>query len=181
MKEKLFNEFKKVWGKDEKMIDFCMKKITGVVELENGGYFCFDKPSIETHFCFGYGQNGISTEEDFEFALQEKINASKKENFISENMKKFQFMEETLDYDGKVYAMELYNRSNSNLRGLKTDEEERIYGKMFGTVVSEITPVDRMNLKAELSNQKKKFMKRLETYWKRYGSSKLKTWTYLVD
>ena len=28
----------------------------------------FEKPSIQTRFCFGYGQNGISTEEDYEGA-----------------------------------------------------------------------------------------------------------------
>ena len=76
--------------------------------------------------------------------------------------------------------MELYN-SKSKLRGLKTDEEERRFGKIYGTIISEITPLDRLNIKIELSNQKKKFEKRLETYWKKYGSSKFKTWTYLVD
>ena len=28
----------------------------------------FEKPSIQTRFCFGYGQNGISTEEDYKRA-----------------------------------------------------------------------------------------------------------------
>jgi hypothetical protein len=173
-------EFTKVWKNDQKMIDYCIKKTAGIVQFEDGGYFCFEKPSIETHFCFGYGQNGISTEEDYSDAVAAKNNASTKEYFFQENMSKFQNIEDMLKYDGKVYSMAMYN-NESNLRGLKTDEEERRFGKMYGTVISEITPLDKLNLKRELDNQKKLFMKRLETYWKRYGSSKFKTWTYLVD
>jgi DNA-binding protein H-NS len=180
MYDAIKKEYEKVWKSDTKMVDFCVKKTIGIVQLEDGGYFCFEKPSIETHFCFGYGQNGISTEEDYNDAVKAKINASTKEYFFKENMRKFQDLENMLKYDGKVYSMELYN-SKSKLRGLKTDEEERRFGKMYGTIISEITPIDRLNLKIELSNQKKKFEKRLETYWKKYGSSKFKTWTYLVD
>jgi hypothetical protein len=173
-------EFTKVWKNDQKMIDYCVKKITGIVQLEDGGYFCFEKPSIETHFCFGYGQNGISTDDDYNDAVAAKNSASTKEYFFQENLKKFQYIEDMINYDGKVYSMEMYC-TKTNLRGLKTDDEERRFGKMFGTVISEITPVDRLNIKRELTNQKKKFEKRLETYWKRFGSSKFKTWTYLVD
>ena len=174
------NEYAKVWGKDVKMVDFCVKRTTGVVQLSDGGYFCFVKPSIETRFCFGYGQNGISTDEDYNDAEAARRNASTKEFFFKENMRVFDFLESLLDYEGKVYSMQSY-KGESLLRNLKTDEEEHIYGKMFGTVVSTITQEDREALKAELANQKKKFEKRLETYWKRYGASKFKTWTYLVD
>ena len=184
--EVLRAEYESAWTRsngtvDKKMVDFCVNKVTGYVELEDGGYFVFEKPSIETRFCFGYGQNGISTEEDFEDAVAAKQNASTKEYFMSENMKKFSDLEEALVYPGKVYSMAQYRNSGLKLRGIKTDEEERLYGKMFGIVVGEITPVDRLRIKDELANQKKMFEKRLETYWKRFGSTKLKTWTYLVD
>jgi hypothetical protein len=180
MYDAIKKEYEKIWKSDTKMVDFCVKKTIGIVHLEDGGYFCFEKPSIETHFCFGYGQNGISTEEDYNDAVAAKNNASTKEYFFKENMRKFQDIEDMLKHDGKVYSMAMYNKE-SNLRGLKSDEEERRFGKMYGTIISEITPVDRLNIKIELANQKKKFEKRLETYWKKYGSSKFKTWTYLVD
>lgn len=176
----LKNEYAKVWGKDEKMIDFCVKRTAGIVQLSDGGYFFFEKPTIATHFCFGYGQNGISTEEDYDDAEAARRNASTKEFFFKENMRIFDYFDFLLSYEGKVYSLAAYN-GKSLLRNLKTDEEERMYGKMFGTVVSVITQEDRETLKAELENQKKKFEKRLETYWKRYGASKFKTWTYLVD
>jgi hypothetical protein len=174
-------EFEKVWKNDKKMVDFCMKSISGIVKLEDGGYYCFEKHSINTHFCFGYGQNGISTEEDYNDALAAKKNASEKDYFFQENLSIFDDLENLIKYDGKVYSINRYSDNNANLRNLTSDEEEKKWGKIHGTIVSELTPIDRLNLKIELKIQKEKFNKRLETYWKKYGSSKLKTWTYLVD
>ena len=174
-------EFEKVWKKDQRMIDYCLKKTVGVVEFEDGSYYCFEKPSIETRFCFGYGQNGISTEEEFENAIAAKNKVSEKECFIAENMKKFQELEDIIKYDGNVYSVIRYDNPDIKLSSLTTDKEEQKWGKIYGYVLSVITPVDRLNLKTELNIQKQKFAKRLETYWKKYGSSKLKTWTYLVD
>jgi uncharacterized protein (DUF1015 family) len=174
-------EYAKIWKTDTKMIDYCVKKITGIVQFEDSGYYCFEKPSIETRFCFGYGQNGISTEEDYENAAEEMRKASEKEVFFAENMRVFEALEEMINYDGIVYSVNRYDNPNVKLRSLTTDYEERKWGKIYGTVMSKITPVDRLMLKKELENQKKKFEKRLETYWKRFGASKLKTWTYLVD
>jgi hypothetical protein len=177
MKELIEKEFNKIWNNNRKMVDYCMKKVTGVVQLENGKLFCFEKPSIETHFCFGYGQNGISTEEDFENALQEKINASKKEYFVKENIKVFDRIEKILNSDKKIYSFIAYLKGE-NIVGIEV--EDYFYGKSE-LFTGYITDKDKENLLNELENQKKMFMKRLETYWKKYGSSKLKTWTYLVD
>ena len=45
-------EYAKVWHGDEKMTDYCTKKASCVIDLR--GYLVdFDKPSIETRFCFG--------------------------------------------------------------------------------------------------------------------------------
>ena len=174
-------EFEKVWGPDVKMVDYCMKKTSGIVQFEDGGFYCFEKPSIRTRFCFGYGQNGMSTLDEFDSALEAKKNASTKEYFFAENLAVFEALENMVnDTYSKLFSTAQY-KDESNLRGISSDEEERVYGRMFGIVKSELTPTDRLALKRELENQKKMFMKRLETYWKRFGASKLKTWTYLVD
>jgi hypothetical protein len=175
-------EFKKVWGKDEKMVDFCVKSTSGVVKFEEGGYYLFRKPSIQTRFCFGYGQNGISSVEEFESACEARKQAETKEAFIRENMYGFEDLEETFNFDGPVYIVEDYDGKNGcMLRSLRTEEYKRRWNSLHGTSVGELSETDKENLKKELKAQKKAFMKRLETYWKRYGSSKLKTWTYLVD
>jgi hypothetical protein len=174
-------EFEKVWKTDKKMVEYCMKKTSGIVQFEDGCFYCFEKPTIRTRFCFGYGQNGISTDEEFEDAVEARRNASTKEYFFAENLAIFDDLENMLNDDTtKLYSVGQYD-GTVNLSGVKSDEEERIFGKIFGVIKSELTPVDRLMLKRELENQKKMFIKRLETYWKRYGASKFKTWTYLVD
>ena len=187
LKELVKVELEKVWTRkngtiDEKMVKFCLGEISGIVELEDGGFYCFKKPSIRTHFCFGYGQNGISTEEDMNDASAASENAKKKENFTAENMSVFDEMNDLIKFEGNVYSMVQYNRGDDvKLRSFFTQEYVDRWGMMKACVIGTISMKDRVNLKLELENQKKKFAKRLETYWKRFGSSKLRTWTYLVD
>ena len=140
------------------------------------------KYDFKSQFTTGYNYlTPKITEEDYENAAEEMRKASEKEVFFAENMRVFETLEEMINYDGIVYSVNRYDNPDIKLRSLTNDYEERKWGKIWGTVISEITPVDRLMLKKELENQKKKFKKRLETYWKRYGASKLKTWTYLVD
>lgn len=42
-----------VW-EDERMIDFCTKKADVIIKFANGFVAEIEKPSIKTHFCFGY-------------------------------------------------------------------------------------------------------------------------------
>jgi 23S rRNA A2030 N6-methylase RlmJ len=185
MNEELKNavkiEFEKVWKNDEKMIDFCLKKITGIVRLADGGLFTFEKPTIETKFCFGYGLYGISTEEEDQGARHSCELAKKKKNFIAENMRFFNHIQECLNYDGTIYSTCHYPGSPNLLRNIDTDYTERRFGRPVFYKAGILSPEDIENLKTELENQKNLFRKCLETYWKRYGASKLKTWTYLVD
>lgn len=181
LKARLTEEFAKVYKTDEKMIKFCVDSISGMVELESGSMYCFEKPSIETRFCFGYGQNGISTEEDFENAVACRKRISQKEAFFAANMEKFNDLEKTFNYEGNVYGTYKYDKTEMNLRNLYTEDYKRYWGKIHGIVAEVLTETDKINLLKELENQKKMFEKRLETYWKRFGASKLKTWTYLVD
>ena len=47
----------------------------------------FEKPSIQTRFCFGYGQNGISTDDDFNRACKEERNIeTNQQAFINANL-----------------------------------------------------------------------------------------------
>ena len=51
-----------VW-KDQKMVDYCVKKTARIVELSDGALICIEKPAIRTRFCFGYHANVHYTEE----------------------------------------------------------------------------------------------------------------------
>ena len=54
---------------DESGYKWAVSNIGGVVEFENGLLYTLEKPHVKTDFCFGYGQNGVSDEESFRFAV----------------------------------------------------------------------------------------------------------------
>lgn len=48
-------------------------------------------------------------------------------------------------------------------------------------IIEELDEQDREKLLKICESEKDKFLKRLSTYLKKYGLSKVHTWTYLVD
>lgn len=173
-------EYQKIWHDDPAMVKYCLKELSGAVQFEDGSFYVFEKPSIETNFCFGYGCYGVSNLEDYQLAKKEVQEARGKDFFIAENMKTFDSIEKILNYEGKVYTTVKYSKVTNKFRGIVTDYKERC-GYTIYHKIGELSKLDIQNLKKELERQKVIFRKRLETYWKRYGNSKLKTWTYLVD
>lgn len=174
-------EYAKIWT-NSKMLDYCRKKCAYVVKLNNG-YYEIDKPSIETHFCFGYGYCGISTQEDMDDAENMRRHAATDEEyFIKENLKGINYWLDNLS------TMDVYACYNYSCKG----DQARIYNIMC------LKPwdVDRYSnnqgfyklSKEEIDDiitgykvVKNQFEKRLNTYLKKYGLTKLKTWTYLSD
>ena len=59
------NEFLQVNNLDSKSYE--SKCYEYALKFDNN-FLCFDKPRINTSFCFGYGLNGVSTQEDYEGA-----------------------------------------------------------------------------------------------------------------
>lgn len=178
-----YRQYVSEYWKDEKMIDHCMKTAAYIVELENGDITEIDKPSIETHFCFGYGMNGVSSEGDYEEAAETMRAAEKStEYFISENMRGLNDYIETLkDESIRAYKYVHYcGNCNIHLKGIG-------FYRYYETPASnlkdcqELTDNERKVLIAGYEEVKKSFQKRLDTYLKKYGLSKLHTWTYLRD
>ena len=180
LKEKVEIELRKYWTKSEEMIQYNLKKTSGIVELKNGSLFLFEKPEIKTRFCFGYGQNGISTDEEFENASNMSIEARKKNNFVRANLEIFDYYENLLEKD-ELYAVNRYGDKETKLKKIFCGDYIREYPFEKSKCQFQLSKEDVDILKKELQEQKKKFVKRLETYWKKFGSSKLQTWTYLVD
>ena len=61
--EEYLNEMRKVYPNDERMIEYHRKEANRVIRLTNGGLMVFEKPKIETSFCFGYGCQSSTYEE----------------------------------------------------------------------------------------------------------------------
>ena len=172
-----------VWKGDQKMTDYCVKKTAYIVELENGDIIALEKPSIETRFCFGYSDSRYDTE-DYDRANNMADYASKsQEYFVEENLKGINEMIEQLENTESsmiVYCLRVpYTRQSdgSKLKCINSfywhNEEAKKYPELVGE--------DRQRVIDGYKIVKADFEKRLKTYLKRYGMSKVETWSYWQD
>lgn len=179
-------EYRKIWDKDERMVKFCVGEVSGAVRLSNGGIAYVTKQKLDTLFCFGYstcGQGG-----DYDEANEACRVASTSEDYFRE--KNTADLSRMLDYlKGKEeYCFDLYLIQNScsscgvinlyeltMLRHWEYEENKEHYH------YSEITEEDRKVLIQLYEDELKTRNKRIDAYLKRYGLSKVRTWTYWQD
>ncbi len=164
--------------------------------------FPLDKPRIKKSFCFGYGMYLQSTDEEHERANDMAVKAETDMNyFMSENLEEinskinnvkyfltdnYEEHEKMIREDKVPYGIFNYtpcithNYSNSpyqvGLSFIKSEDVEH-----YNYIVRKATKQDLEIILAEYEKQKQRFIKRLNTYLKKYGLSKVHSWTYLVD
>ena len=171
-------ELDRIW--DPKMVDFCAKKAARIVELEGGYITEIDKPGSETSFCFGYSLSRYDAE-DYARANNAASSAAKDQQyFIRENMENIKRTLRALTDDRlRVYRRLHYwtSPADSQLVGieyLRAWEDPRDGWQ-------EIAPADREKLAEAWRAVGRQFLKRLRSYLKRYGMSKIETWNYWRD
>ena len=173
-----------VW-KSEHMQKYAERECAYIIQLSNGKIICLDKPKIQKDFCFGMGMYGICTEEDQDRAESMAAKArNDKEYFISENLKEINARIEDLRESKNVYVHAQYF-------GQKDDSDLVTYYCAKSPFDLDMVPnktklikIDNADIQAIIDGLevvKKQFEKRLNTYLKRYGLSKLNVWTYLRD
>ena len=173
--EKLKKEYiETVWANSKKMQDYACKKISDCYETEKGYLIEFEKPSISTSFCFGYDDWSDGSD-----AMDAAENARKNENyFIKENLKSIEKLIENLK-EQKIFVKKSFDDA-LKMKGLVFENYLKIYeSERLGC--EELSGADVQGLIEMAENEKSKFEKRLKTYLKRYGTSKLNIWTYLRD
>lgn len=148
----------------------------------------FTKPSIQTRFCFGYGLNGVSSQEDYEGAReQEKNMETNQQVFINANLKGLNESIEDIEtfikekcFANRYNKIFICKNSYNHLAYLAWSwDYDNIRNK--NDIIKEATKEDLLLIIEVYKQQIENFKKRLNTYLKRYGLSKLRTWTYLVD
>lgn len=168
-----------VWRNDEKMVDFCMKQIAYIVELENGGLVALEKPRIKKNFCFGYQLSRYDSE-SYDTANEMADHAAKStEYFIEKNMEQVKSWIDTLNDKDGIYSGAKYYKSPDN--SVVQDITVIPYWQTPRPEHQPITDKDRAALIAGWKQVGKDFLKRLNSYLKRYGMSKVNTWSYWVD
>lgn len=152
--------------------DYHCKNVSALVKLSDGRLLAFDKPNIQTRFCFGYSDFGQGpTDEE---ARKAASNARTKEYFMQENLEQIERDVKRLDdKDYDLCIQKCYYKSDricSIMWSRKWDSEgERAKDE------------DKVAIKDAMIQQKAAFEKRLEAWWKRYGADKLTIWTYWMD
>lgn len=194
LKEKYMNIIKtEVWQDSERMQEYARKQCDYVVELSNGKIIDIEKPRIKKDFCFGMGMYATYTQEEFEAAEDLAENArTNVEYFINENMKqiteKIGYLKEALDGKKEVYTYVHYSGQPDNSElvtyicvGRSGNPEWAPYRWGNLKAVNKLSSDDIQAIIDGLEEVGKKFMKRLNTYLKKYGLEKLNVWTYCRD
>lgn len=194
LKEKYMNIIKtEVWKDDAKMQEYARKDCEYVVELSNGNIIAISKPRIQKDFCFGMGMYATYTDEQFKAAegLADKARTDV-DYFITQNMKqiteKIEALKESLNGKKECYTFINYSGqpANSDLMTYKTcgigynPEWAPEYWQNL-QAVRKLSVDDVQSIIDGLREVSNKFMKRLNTYLKKYGLEKLNVWTYCRD
>ncbi|MEG1684560.1 MAG: hypothetical protein RR319_01245 [Bacteroides sp.] len=186
--EEYIQEIIKSW-KDERMLAYFSKMNSGLYELPNGGIFAFEKLKIEKQFYYPY-HDSMDNSKSFDKAndLAEKAH-NDTSVFIDKNMawyKKFlDNFDEKINYRNK--KMCLYRTSYGELEkmnlyevvfldNIQIEEESNCYLDLKKATEEEIAII-----KGAYEKEYIKFSKRLASYLKRYGLSKIEATSYWAD
>lgn len=180
----LENSYIKEYGDDEnsrKYVKWLKNTyLDSLTELTTGEIVEIEKPKIKTSFCFGYGFCGVSSQEQMNEAADLAERASKSEKFfISENLKQIDVqIKEAEDETRNGYLFETGLDGFYTVGFMSEYKHSMYYGNKQHKVIS---ADDRAGYIVALKKCKERFEKRLQTYLKRYGLSKIESWSYLCD
>ena len=211
MNETTKKVFSWIAGGDEKEMKYLKGRYSAAVILNDGEHFVLiEKPEIETRFCFGHGQDGITTEEEMDQAQNNvHIARTSEQFFIRENMREIDRFVNMLEYacmTAEKQAKYLESLPETDMRkydypGAKIwiiageYRAESNYGKKCslrfslqndirlgdGQTARIATPGECFQLLSAEMEVRAEFQKRLKMYLKRFGLSKIRSWSYLVD
>ena len=164
---------KETWNGDKEMVDYERKTTAYIYQLENGDLIQLEKPTIEKDFCFGYGYCGLDYTEANDMVNYARTN---EDYFIEQNLEPINAIISHLKDKVVKYAIKYTNApENTKIKVLvyqRYNEDDNL---------PLITETDRNGLIKMYEQLKADFTKRLNTYLKRYGLSKIKAWTYWAD
>lgn len=182
-----------IWPNDESMQAYAKKTCAYVVELSDGSIVDLDKPSIKKDFCFGAGMYARATDEEMNAAENmADLARNSQEYFKSKNLEeinnRIQTLEMALDGNYEAYSFLHYTGQEKGSK-LKSYSVCRLcqnpeYEPGFWSNCEELQRMGNEDIKRILSGLeevKKAFEKRINTYLKRYGTSKVNVWTYICD
>ena len=173
-------EMVKVWGDDLHMVEYSCKKGTPYI-LSGDEFIVIDKPEIKTRFCFGYQTDYSGHEYDDAEKLRERCTKSV-DYFRQKNTQPFTDIICRLKDNGKKAYKQIHYQRGEKQMSIAIPYNRDAYERMSrANTLTELTESERAAVVAAYETELSKLNKRLDNYLKRYGLSKLKTWTYWAD
>lgn len=152
---------------------YLRSKVAWLLKLADGTIHAIEKPSIETHFCFG--ESGYDFDEKVAEAAEARTNA---DLFRIRNLRdldeKIRTLKDGPD-DGYYVWLTVWNGVSDYLNIGRWWQKEAVDNPV------EISEEDRKRLLEGYEIVRDGFAKRIDAYLKRYGLSKVHSWTYWVD
>ncbi len=147
----------------------------------------FEKPRIDTEFCFGYSDDmdGSDRKEALDMAHHDSTN---EEYFKNRNLSDLREVIER--YEGKSeerwlepYVTHRYRDHGVNIVTIVwlSDWDAKDSAWQYNNDLTPLKKEDRQLILDAYKKELEKFEKRLNTYLKRYGLSKVRSWTYWRD
>lgn len=172
-----------VWRKSPDMVEHCLKEAAHIVGLTDGSIIVIEKPRIKKDFCFGYRDSRYDTVEYDEANAAADHARSSTDYFLAENLSAIDDVIKHLEgkkrdsWEYHIIVPYSGQTANSKLKRIQEfywhDERGQKYPKLEG--------VDRARVLEGYKVVRASFEKRLHSYLKRYGMSKVNAWSYWVD
>lgn len=179
-KERLTTAVTNYW-KEKSMINYCVNKALLIFEVR-GKIVPIDKHSVETRFCFGYSDY---IPNDYESAWDMAHHAQTNERyFIRENHRRAEYADIISDLNNSryvAYARPCYGSLNTTWSICFEDKYDLECGKKLPDHAFILTKEEVQAYKRKLAEACKLHHKKLVAYLKRYGLSKVESWTYWQD
>lgn len=187
------------WGEDMRGH---FRKTAYFIELSDGAIMEIRKPSIQTRFCEGEDDRGQGGEEPGTIAFAHKVLAGKRteHGFKAANLGDFD--RSWIEAVGRLatrrrhgcttraafFLRPAYSSQNGDPRVLALDcpfaygyyaQHPEAYRRPDGA--RDLNAEDVRLIRAGYARVRRDFRKRLAAYWKRFGASKIHTWTYWTE
>lgn len=155
--------------------DYYKKYAVGAVKLQ-GGYYLIEKPSIENRFCFHDEGPSYEFYKHLMADKEKRLAAYFKDENLATFDNKIKKITEGEDYshDKRIWWNQSYNNGRIEVcfytNSCRCDDGYKL-----------CTEEEKAIILKGLQYGRSLFEKRLDAYLKRYGTSKLHTWTYWAD
>ena len=173
----------KLWGNDKRMVDHCVKKAEVVIRLTGGELVEIERPSITTSHCEGEddgrgrsmadaqaGCDYFETEEGFK---RTNIRGFDKDMVSAATRKEGSLWGEPLKF---YVTTKYYNGENTLICDFHRTTKSRA-----NAIRREANAEDIRRLRVGYMMVRRSFVRRVNAYWRRFGNSKLRTWTYWTE